>query len=509
MSIYLGFDLSTQGLSAICVSGHSGEVVAEVSVNFGADLPKYNALNGFFEGEQGEVFSSPLMWLDAIDLVCTRLKGEIDLSSVCAISGSGQQHATVYLNKSFNDSVAKMEEASSLSNHFEGAFSRSVCPIWMDNSTTSECEELAQALGGADEILRRTGSLPIERFSGAQIRKFYKQDKAAYNNTSVIHLASSFFASIISGKSTSIDFGDGAGMNLMNLEKEAWDTEIVEACAKGLGDKLPPLAPSNEYAGDISEYFVRKYGFASGTKVYLFTGDNPSSLIGCGGALPGTAIISLGTSDTLFASMPKAVVDKNGYGHVFGNPAGGNMSLSCFRNGSLTREKLRDRFNLDWDGFAKTLETTSSDVELPWLIDELTPQVSASSEAIKNLEKATDKNIISAFVRGHFLSMLYHSKWMGLEFSSVILTGGASENNAIAQVVADIFQAVVRRLDTSSSAGLGAAMRAYAAHTKSGWSSVNELFLPENSKPVKPNKSDTNIKLLKQKFAERISSLID
>ena len=41
--------------------------------------------------------------------------------------------------------------------------------------------------------------------------------------------------------------------------------------------------------------------------------------------------------------MEKPDTDPQGFGHVFGNPAGGFMSLICFRNGSLAREALRDK----------------------------------------------------------------------------------------------------------------------------------------------------------------------
>jgi xylulokinase len=45
----------------------------------------------------------------------------------------------------------------------------------------------------------------------------------------------------------------------------------------------------------------------------------------------------------------------------------------------------------------------------------------------------------------------------------VRLTGGASKNNGIAGLVADVFQAPVERLDVSNSAALGAALIAAAA----------------------------------------------
>ena len=109
----------------------------------------------------------------------------------------------------------------------------------MDTSTGAECAEITAAMGGADEVCRRSGSIAIERFTGPQIRRFFKSDPDAYERTSHIHLVSSFIASVIAGKSVPMDFGDAAGMNLLNLSKLGWDTELLAATAPNLGAKLP------------------------------------------------------------------------------------------------------------------------------------------------------------------------------------------------------------------------------------------------------------------------------
>jgi xylulokinase len=56
-----------------------------------------------------------------------------------------------------------------------------------------------------------TGSDAFERFTGPQIRKFYKQEPVAYAKTAHIALVSSYLASLIAGKIAPIDFGDGIG----------------------------------------------------------------------------------------------------------------------------------------------------------------------------------------------------------------------------------------------------------------------------------------------------------
>src|SRR6201999_1832791 len=111
--------------------------------------------------------------------------------------------------------------------------------------------------------------------------------------------------------------------------------------------------------GEIAPYFVAQYGFKAGTPIVAFTGDKPSSLVGMGAALPGKVIVSLGTSDTVFAAMAAPRTDPRGYGHVFGNPAGGFMALVCFANGSLAREAVREKIGVSWPAVEHALLTQS------------------------------------------------------------------------------------------------------------------------------------------------------
>lgn len=52
-----------------------------------------------------------------------------------------------------------------------GCFARRDCPIWADSSTTRECHELEEALGGAKAVAEATGSAAYCRFSGNQVNK--------------------------------------------------------------------------------------------------------------------------------------------------------------------------------------------------------------------------------------------------------------------------------------------------------------------------------------------------
>ena len=188
--------------------------------------------------------------------------------------------------------------------------------------------------------------------------------------------------------------------------------------------------------------------------------------------MPGNIVISLGTSDTFFAAMPAPKTDPNGFGHVFGNPAGGFMSLICFRNGSLAREALRDKLGVDWSAFdrdalAETRGAAGQNLMLPFFGPEITPRHDFSGPVLEGDAEFTGGGNpglqIRALLEGQFLNMRRHSEWMAVKPERIRLTGGASKNDGIAQLVADIFQAPVERLEVANSAALGAALIAAAA----------------------------------------------
>lgn len=89
--LFLGLDLSTQGLKAVIVNEDS-QVVHESAVSFDRELPHYGTTNGAVKGpDEGEVTSPVKMWLEAMDLIMNKMKtAGVSLGRVLAISGDGQ-----------------------------------------------------------------------------------------------------------------------------------------------------------------------------------------------------------------------------------------------------------------------------------------------------------------------------------------------------------------------------------------------------------------------------------
>ncbi len=497
MPLYLGIDAGTQSLKCIVIDTENGGIAAESSVNYGRDLPHYGAPNGFIPSADPLVKQAdPILWAEALELAFLRLKDTgVPLNKVVGISGSGQQHGSVYLNSEF----PMLAHEKTLAEQLRPLLARPVSPIWMDRSTATECRELDEHFGTRMQI--ETGSPAIERFTGPQIRKFAKENPEAYRKTFRIHLVSSFLCSILCGSHAPIDFGDGAGMNLLNLKTLVWDPEIVDFTAPGLREKLPPVRSSNTIAGRLAPFFG-KFGFTPGIPVAVWSGDNPNSLVGIGASNPGILGISLGTSDTLFAPMRSFKTDPKGYGHVFGSPSGGFMSLICFTNGSLAREKIRERTGVDRsffdrDSLLQTVPGNHGKLMLPYFEPESTPLV-LNPCVKRNYSDASPAEEIRAILESQALSLRLHSEWMGEEVSRIRLTGGASKSSGFRRILADVFQARIETIPVTDSAGLGAAMRAVHAVSGIPFETLSGMFsAPEESIAPDPACAQIYGKLLK------------
>lgn len=470
---FLGIDASTQGLKATLLDENLN-VAGETALNFDRDFPEFKTEGGVHRHQDGlTVTSPPLMWVAALDRLFERLKnGNAPLDRVVAVSGSGQQHGSVWLRAGTADRLRQLDPALTLQEQLSGIFTVEDSPVWMDASTTEQCKNLEQRLGGAQAVADITGSRAYERFTGNQIARVYEQRQALYDATERVALVSSFMASLLLGDYAPIDTSDGSGMNLMDIRKKTWSAAALEATAPKLAAKLGEPVAAHSVTGRISEYFVRRYGFNAAAVVVAFSGDNPCSLAGLRLQKPGDIAVSLGTSDTLFGSA-RDPQPSGAEGHVFANPVDPDsyMVMLVHQNGSLTREKVRDLVVNDgsWQTYRDLMATVpagnNGKAGLYLYEPEITPPIlrtgvfrfDAENNPVEAFSAAEDAR---AVLEGQFLSLRLHAERIGLSPAQIIATGGASVDPAVIKVLSDVFGVVVRVAEKADSASFGAAYRA-------------------------------------------------
>lgn len=485
--LFLGFDSSTQSLK-LTVLDSNLTIVGSEALHFDSQLPHYKTQDGVYRdaSDNGRIVSPTLMWVEALDVVLEKLQSKVDFRKVLAISGSGQQHGSVYWKKGSSATLAALDHTKPLVAQLGNAFSTAESPIWMDSSTTSQCREIERAVGGALELSKLTGSRAYERYTGPQIRKLYETKKDIYDDTERISLVSSFMASLLIGGYASIDETDAAGMNLMDIKQRIWSKIVLEATAPGLEEKLGKLAPPHAVAGLISPYFVERFHFKKDCLVIQWSGDNPNSLAGLTLNTPGDLAISLGTSDTVFGITTE--LEPSLEGHVFPNPVDPEcyMVMLVYKNGSLMREDIRNLYaDHSWEVFNKCLENTpplnGGKIGFYYKEHEIIPPMpvgfhryvigNVGSNTLEEMEEREVEEFdatseVRALIEGQFLSMRGHAERFGMPSppKRIIATGGASSNESILGVIAAIFGCPVYTVQRPDSASLGAALR--AAH---GW----------------------------------------
>ncbi|CCF57614.1 hypothetical protein KAFR_0C06220 [Kazachstania africana CBS 2517] len=520
-SYFLGFDLSTQQLKCLAID-QDLKIVTSQNVDFDTELPQYNTNNGVYI--HADVVECPVaMWIEAVDLVFKKFaSAAFPLNKVSAISGSCQQHGSVYWSKEANALLNSLHPnkgmlVEQLCPH---AFTRANAPNWQDHSTAKQCEEMENKVCGSQEMARISGSRAHFRFTGPQILKIAEQEKELYESTEHITLVSNFLTSLLCGKLVSLDEADACGMNLYDINEKKYCQPLVdfinEKSNSSLLDKLkgaPISCQTPQHVGEISSYFVQKFDLDSKCAIFPLTGDNLATIC----SLPlqkNDVLISMGTSTTVLVTTDQYHPSPN-Y-HLFIHPTLANhyMGMICYCNGALARSEVCHQINVlnnvetkdDWTLFDKALfdDSIKNDDELGiyFPLGEIVPSVKPTYKRVKfdretgelkqNLDSFRSvlhdaKNIIESQAlscRARITPLLNSSGKIDQEVSErqlkfdydqlplsaylnnrpkrAFFVGGASKNDAIVKKFAQIIGATDGnyRLKTSNSCALGGCYKA-------------------------------------------------
>jgi xylulokinase len=458
----LGIEFSTQSVKLVVLDLDTKKVAYTGSFGYDKTFPQYKTNGGILPNTPPQIrHTSPYMMIEALDQTFVKLKNDkVDLSQIKVIKADGMQHCTVYSNKSFAGAVSTLQAEKGLLEQLKETISRRTAPIWEDRSTGEEAKLLTDLLAKHGGVEKLTGNRAELRFPAVQIMKWAKESTDEYRATSNIMLLSAFLTSVLSGKLAPVDTGDGWGTNLnsLDIDKPSWNKVILDAINGyvkqfGLGDdvgaKIGAIDHYDAPVGKVNGYFAKKYGVNPEAVILAATGDNPATLLGCGGHI----VISLGSSYTVNGVMGRIVPSANGEYNVFGYTKGTAMALSCITNGGklhedflrtyITKSKDKPIGQADWEAYRKAAgATTLSENEkimLPYMFEESVPRCKAGIIREDFNETDAAANVRALYV-SQALSLKVHATHLS-DIKSFCIVAGGSKDPFFRQLITDLFNA--------------------------------------------------------------------
>ena len=439
-TLLVGIDSGTQSTKALVVDARSGKVLGSGQVAYGL-LPNL---------PPGAKEQHPHVWREATaKAIKAALKqAKARASQVKAIGVSGQQHGFVPLD-------AKGEVIRP-------------AKLWCDTATSPECDAIMASLGGVKGTIKRQGIAVLPGFTASKILWLKRNEPQNFARLATVLLPHDYLNFWLTGNRL-MEFGDASGTALMDVRRRRWCEATLGAIDPDLAGKLPPLQPSDQPAGTLSEATAKELGLATDVVVSAGGGDNMMGAIGTGNTRPGIVTASFGTSGTIYACAAKPVVDPTGEIAAFCDSTNQWLPLLCTMNVTVATEMVRNDFGLDHAAFEKTAAKAPAGCDglflLPYLEGERTPNVPDGTGVFVGATPRTftAPHFARAAMEGVTLGMNYGLRRLaelGVQATQIRATGGGAKSKLWRQIMADVFNAQVVTLKVGEGAAYGAALQA-------------------------------------------------
>lgn len=343
--LVVGVDSSTQSTKVLVVDAATGQVVAS------GQAPHTVSTGAGRE-------SDPCLWWDAL---CTALHqcGEA-AHEAAAVSIAGQQHGLVTLDAQ-GDPVRP-------------------ALLWNDVRSAPQARRLVDELGGPKAWSDRTGSVPGASFTVTKWAWLAENEPQAARSAAAVRLPHDYLTERLTGLGTT-DRGDVSGTGWWASSTEAYDEEILGRV--GLDPAmLPRVVRPGEVAGTVHD--IHDLPFSKGTLVAPGTGDNAAAALGLG-LRPGTPVLSLGTSGTVYAVSEHRPADPSGTVAGFADARGDWLPLACTLNCTLAVDRVAALLGRD----REAVEPGTTVTLLPYLDGERTPNLPNASGLLHGLRHDT------------------------------------------------------------------------------------------------------------------------
>ena len=374
--------------------------------------------------------------------------------------------------------------------------------VWQDRRTAGTCEELIDQ-GKAAIFTEKTGLVVDAYFSATKIKWILDNDPELRQRATAGELAfgtvdSWLIWQLTGGVNHVTDATNASRTMIYNIHKGAWDDELLEILdiPKAL---LPKVVNSSEVVGTTNPAL-----FGSAIKIAGIAGDQQAALFGQLCVQPGDVKNTYGTGCfCIMNTGKKAVASKNKMLTTIAWQIDGTVTYaiegSIFTAGALV-QWLRDQLHMiDAADAIEDLAASVSDnggiTFVPALAGLGAPYWDPhATGAIMGITRGTEKgHIARAALEAIALRsrdiIIEMQKDAGVDFKTLKVDGGASNNNLLMQIQANLIDAHVIRPKVTETTAMGAAFLAGLA--TGFWSSIaalsalwekDQTFIPVNDK---------------------------
>lgn len=423
MSLVLGVDSSTQSCKVVVVDTKTGAVVRTGRA-----------------GHPDGTSVDPEAWWAALQAAIADAGG---LAGIDAWAIGGQQHGMVALDA-------------------EGRVIRDAL-LWNDTRSAQAAADLIGEFG-ASAFAERTGLVPVASFTITKLRWLRDHEPENAARVAAVALPHDWLTWRLRGfgpenpdlSALVTDRSDASGTGYWSAATGEYDHALLVA-ALGHDVILPRVLSPHESVTD-----------ADGRHVAPGAGDNAAVALGLGAAV-GDAVVSIGTSGTIFAVTDRAIIDPTGIVAGFADATGAHLPLVCTLNAARVLDVIARLLDVDHDGLsalALAAEPGAGGLKLvPHFEGERSPNLpdATASLSAMTLASTTRENLARAAVEGMLTGLRFGLdalREFRVPLDRVLLVGGGAQSQAVREIAPLVFGLPVEVPDTAEYVSLGMARQA-------------------------------------------------
>lgn len=371
----------------------------------------------------------------------------LNKKEIKAISFSGQMHGLVMLDE--NDQVIRP------------------AILWNDQRTEKECRYLNDEVGQS-VISEWTGNLALTGFTAPKVLWVKENEPENFARAKKIMLPKDYIAYKMSGVFAT-DMSDASGTLYLDVKNREWSKPMLNLL--GIEEnQLPKLYESYQVIGNIKKELVDELGLEEDVKVVIGGGDQAVAAVGGGIVGKDTCSLSLGTSGVVFVATENFFVDKKNSLHSFCHANGKyhQMGVTLAAAASLKWWVEQVNKSEDFDGLldeAQDAKIDDSLFYLPYLMGERTPHNDPYCRGtFIGMDMTHErKHMTRAVLEGVAFSLrdtFEIMKKMGINVPVISVNGGGAKSRLWCEIIADVLNVNVIKLNTNEGPAYGAAILA-------------------------------------------------